>query len=139
MHIGHLRSTIIGDSICRIYRYLGYHVIGDNHIGDWGTQFGKLIIGYRKWLDQDAYKKNAIEELERVYVKFSQESEEHPELEEEARLELKIARWDEETTIFGKSLFRYLWKNMRNYIQDWTFILTLSMENLSIILLCRKW
>ena len=89
MHIGHLRSTIIGDSICRIYRYLGYHVIGDNHIGDWGTQFGKLIIGYRKWLDQDAYKKNAIEELERVYVKFSQESEEHPELEEEARLELK--------------------------------------------------
>lgn len=89
MHIGHLRSTIIGDSICRIYRYLGYHVIGDNHIGDWGTQFGKLIIGYRKWLDQDAYKKNAIEELERVYVKFSQESEEHPKLEEEARLELK--------------------------------------------------
>src|SRR3712207_5795504 len=89
MHIGHLRSTIIGDSICRIYRYLGYHVIGDNHIGDWGTQFGKLIIGYRKWLNQDAYKKNAIEELERVYVKFSQESEEHPELEEEARLELK--------------------------------------------------
>src|SRR3712207_5264820 len=60
MHIGHLRSTIIGDSICRIYRYLGYHVIGDNHIGDWGTQFGKLIIGYRKWLNQDAYKKNEI-------------------------------------------------------------------------------
>lgn len=96
MHIGHLRSTIIGDSICRIYRYLGYHVIGDNHIGDWGTQFGKLIIGYRKWLDQDAYKKNAIEELERVYVKFSQESEEHPELEEEARLELKKLQDEDE-------------------------------------------
>lgn len=89
MHIGHLRSTIIGDSICRIYRYLGYHVVGDNHIGDWGTQFGKLIIGYHKWLDQAAYEKNAIEELERVYVKFSQEAEEHPELEEEARQELK--------------------------------------------------
>lgn len=43
MHIGHLRSTIIGDSITRIYKYLGYHMIADNHIGDWGTQFGKLI------------------------------------------------------------------------------------------------
>ncbi len=50
MHIGHLRSTIIGESVCRIYRYLGYDVVADNHIGDWGTQFGKLIVGYRKWL-----------------------------------------------------------------------------------------
>lgn len=89
MHIGHLRSTIIGDAIARIYRFLGYHVVADNHIGDWGTQFGKLIIGYRKWLDRKAYEENPIEELERVYVKFSQESEDHPELEEEARLELK--------------------------------------------------
>ncbi|MGF6906773.1 arginine--tRNA ligase [Fusobacterium sp. PH5-44] len=89
MHIGHLRSTIIGDSICRIYRYLGYNVVADNHIGDWGTQFGKLIIGYRKWLNQDDYKKNAIEELERVYVKFAEESKGNPALEEEARLELK--------------------------------------------------
>ena len=89
MHIGHLRSTIIGDSVCRIYRYLGYHVVGDNHIGDWGTQFGKLIVGYHKWLDQKAYEKNPIEELERIYLKFSQEAEEHPELEDEARHELK--------------------------------------------------
>ena len=89
MHIGHLRSTIIGDSIARIYRYLGYHVVADNHIGDWGTQFGKLIIGYRRWLDRKAYEENPIEELERVYVEFSKESETHPELEEEARLELK--------------------------------------------------
>lgn len=107
MHIGHLRSTIIGDSICRIYRYLGYHVIGDNHIGDWGTQFGKLIIGYHKWLNQDAYKKNAIEELERVYVKFSQESEDHPELEEEARLELKkLQDGDEENYKLWKEFIR---------------------------------
>ena len=89
MHIGHLRSTIIGDSVCRIYRYLGYHVIGDNHIGDWGTQFGKLIVGYHKWLDQKAYEENPIEELERIYLKFSQEAEGHPELEDEARHELK--------------------------------------------------
>ncbi|EHO80844.1 arginine--tRNA ligase [Fusobacterium ulcerans] len=89
MHIGHLRSTIIGDSIRRIYKYLGYHIVADNHIGDWGTQFGKLIIGYRRWLNKEAYKENPIEELERVYVEFSKLSETEPELEEEARLELK--------------------------------------------------
>ncbi|MEG1337520.1 arginine--tRNA ligase [Cetobacterium sp.] len=89
MHIGHLRSTIIGDSIKRMYKFLGYNVVADNHIGDWGTQFGKLIIGYRNWLNQDAYKENAIEELERVYVEFTKQSEEHPELEDQAREELK--------------------------------------------------
>lgn len=89
MHIGHLRSTIIGDSIKRMYRFLGYNVVADNHIGDWGTQFGKLIVGYRKWLNQEAYKANPIEELERVYVEFSKASEDHPELEDEAREELK--------------------------------------------------
>ena len=89
MHIGHLRSTIIGDSIKRMYKYLGYNVVADNHIGDWGTQFGKLIIGYRNWLNQEAYKENAIEELERVYVEFTKQSEENPELEDQAREELK--------------------------------------------------
>lgn len=89
MHIGHLRSTIIGDSIKRMYKYLGYNVVADNHIGDWGTQFGKLIIGYRNWLNQEAYKENAIEELERVYVEFTRQSEENPELEDQAREELK--------------------------------------------------
>lgn len=89
MHIGHLRSTIIGDSIKRIFKFLGYTTVSDNHIGDWGTQFGKLIIGYNSWLDKEAYEKNPIEELERVYVKFAQESESHPELEDQARAELK--------------------------------------------------
>jgi len=58
MHIGHLRSTIIGDAVKRLYNFLGYHTVADNHIGDWGTQFGKLIIGYRKWLNKEAYEKN---------------------------------------------------------------------------------
>ncbi|MCK4956347.1 MAG: arginine--tRNA ligase, partial [Candidatus Cloacimonetes bacterium] len=89
MHIGHLRSTVIGDSIKRIFKYLGYNVVADNHIGDWGTQFGKLIIGYRNWLDEAKYKENAIEELERIYVKFAQEAEENPELNDLARKELK--------------------------------------------------
>ena len=89
MHIGHLRSTIIGDSVKRLCNFLGYHTVADNHIGDWGTQFGKLIIGYRKWLDKEAYEKNPIEELERVYVEFSKESENDPSLDDLAREELK--------------------------------------------------
>jgi arginyl-tRNA synthetase len=89
MHIGHLRSTVIGDAIKRIYWYLGYDVIADNHIGDWGTQFGKLIIGYRNWLDEEKYKENPIEELERIYVKFANEAEKNEELNNQAREELK--------------------------------------------------
>ena len=89
MHIGHLRSTIIGDAVKRLYNFLGYHTVADNHIGDWGTQFGKLIIGYRKWIDKEAYEKNPIEELERVYVEFSKESENDPSLDDLAREELK--------------------------------------------------
>ena len=103
MHIGHLRSTIIGESISRIYKYLGYNVVADNHIGDWGTQFGKLIVGYRKWLNQEAYKTNPIEELERVYVKFSDEADENPALEDEARAELKkLQDGEEENTKLWK-------------------------------------
>ena len=89
MHIGHLRSTIIGDAVKRLYNFLGYHTVADNHIGDWGTQFGKLIIGYRKWLNKEAYEKSPIEELERVYVEFSKESENDPTLDDMAREELK--------------------------------------------------
>jgi arginyl-tRNA synthetase len=89
MHIGHLRSTVIGDAIKRIYKFLGYKVIGDNHLGDWGTQFGKLIVGYRKWLNRADYEKSPIGELERIYVEFERRTEAEPELAEEARQELK--------------------------------------------------
>lgn len=107
MHIGHLRSTIIGDSIKRIYDYLGYHTVSDNHIGDWGTQFGKLIIGYRKWLNIEAYKENAIEELERVYVEFSRAAEEDPSLEDLAREELKkLQDGDEENNRLWKEFIQ---------------------------------
>ncbi|MGL4533471.1 MAG: arginine--tRNA ligase [Fusobacteriaceae bacterium] len=107
MHIGHLRSTIIGDSIKRIYNYLGYKTVADNHIGDWGTQFGKLIIGYRNWLNKEAYKENAIEELERVYVEFTRVSEGNPEMENEARAELKkLQDGDEENTRLWKEFIK---------------------------------
>lgn len=89
MHIGHLRSTIIGDSIKRIMKFTGFEILADNHIGDWGTQFGKLIVGYDRWLDQKNYEEDPIEELERIYVKFSEESKNDPELESIAREELR--------------------------------------------------
>lgn len=115
MHIGHLRSTIIGDSVKRIYNYLGYETVADNHIGDWGTQFGKLIVGYRNWLNKESYEKNPIEELERVYVEFSNRAKGDeeagiapmPELEEEARQELKkLQDGDEENTRLWKEFIK---------------------------------
>ena len=89
MHIGHLRSTIIGDSIKRILQFLGFHTLADNHIGDWGTQFGKLIVAYKNWLNKRAYEEDPIGELERIYVLFSDETKKNPALEDEAREELK--------------------------------------------------
>ena len=70
MHIAHIRSTIIGDAIKRVLRAVGYNVIADNHLGDWGTQFGKLIVAYRKWLDEKAFSENPVVELLRLYIKF---------------------------------------------------------------------
>lgn len=67
MHVGHLRSTVIGNALYRMLRFQGHNVISDNHLGDWGTQFGMIIYGYRNFLDKDAYVKNPVEELSRVY------------------------------------------------------------------------
>jgi arginyl-tRNA synthetase len=68
MHIGHIRSTVIGNAIDRLYRFLGYDVIADNHLGDWGTQFGLMLVGYREFLNEEALAKAPVEELERIYV-----------------------------------------------------------------------
>lgn len=84
-HIGHLCSTAIGSSLSRIYKFLGYNVQNLNHIGDWGTQFGKLISAYHRWGNREIIEKDPINELLKIYVKFHQEAKEHPELEDEAR------------------------------------------------------
>jgi arginyl-tRNA synthetase len=67
MHVGHLRSTVIGDALARIYRFLGHRVIGDNHIGDWGTQFGMILYGYKHLLDRPAFEREPVAELARLY------------------------------------------------------------------------
>jgi arginyl-tRNA synthetase len=73
MHLGHIRSTILGDALQRTLRAVGYEVVGDNHIGDWGTQFGMLIVAWNKWLDAKAFAANPVAELVRLYRKFKTE------------------------------------------------------------------
>ena len=84
-HVGHLRSTVIGSALYRIFEMLGYKSVGVNHLGDWGTQFGKLICAYLKWGSKEAVEKEGIQELMRIYVKFHEEAEKDPSLEDEAR------------------------------------------------------
>ncbi len=83
--IGHLSTTIMGDALYRVFSFLGYRAISDNHIGDWGTQFGKLMYAYKKWGDKTNVEKNPIEELLALYVRFHKEAELDPKLDEEAR------------------------------------------------------
>lgn len=73
-HVGHLRTTVIGNSLYKIYQKLGYNVVRINHLGDWGTQFGKLIVAYKLWSSEDKVKEKGIEELLRIYIKFNDES-----------------------------------------------------------------
>lgn len=84
-HVGHLRTTVIGNSLYKIHQKLGYEVWRINHLGDWGTQFGKLIVAYKLWSSPEQVKEKGIEELMRIYVKFNDESEHNPKLIEEAR------------------------------------------------------
>ena len=84
-HIGHLSTTAIGSSLYKIFTALGYKVVGINHLGDYGTQFGKMIVAYKLWGDYDKVQKEGVAELQRLYVKFHQEEALHPELTEQAR------------------------------------------------------
>ena len=103
MHIGHIRSTIIGNAIDRLHRFLGYHVVADNHIGDWGTQFGIIIMGYRHFLDKAALEEAPVEELERVYVKSYEKSREDKEWLTQCRQELvKLQSGDPDNTALWK-------------------------------------
>lgn len=83
--IGHLRSTMIGNSLKLIYKKCGYNTTSINYLGDWGTQFGKMIVAYKKWGNKDQILANPIEELTKLYVKFHVEAETNPSLEDEAR------------------------------------------------------
>lgn len=93
MHVGHIRSTVIGDALCRTLRFLGHRVISDNHLGDWGTQFGMIIYGFKHFRDPDGYARQPVEELGRLYrlvnrlVDYQLAKEELPQLEERVQAE----------------------------------------------------
>jgi arginyl-tRNA synthetase len=89
MNVGHLRSTLIGRSLADIFRFQGYKVIADNHLGDWGTQFGALIVAYKKWGDKREFNKNPIAHLVKLYIRFHREPEKHNRLLALAREETK--------------------------------------------------
>lgn len=107
MHVGHIRSTGIGDALQRVLRLLGHRVITDNHIGDWGTQFGKLLLGWKQALDQAALERDAIAELERLYKVINAECDANPARLEEAKQELvKLQAGDADNLAIWKEMIR---------------------------------
>ena len=109
-HIGHLSTTVIGNSLYRIYGFLGYKPVGINHLGDWGTQFGKLITAYKKWGSKEDIEKNAINAMLELYVRFHDEAERDESLNDEGRAwfkkiedgdteALEIFNWFKELTL----------------------------------------
>ncbi|MGH4052567.1 MAG: arginine--tRNA ligase [Clostridium sp.] len=88
-HVGHLFTTVIGSSLYKILSFEGYNCTGINHLGDWGTQFGKLIYAYKNWVDEEALAKEPIKELLRIYVKFHDEADIDPTLNEQAKIYFK--------------------------------------------------
>ena len=109
-HLGHLSTTMLGHSLKRIYDFLGYTTVGINHLGDWGTQFGKMVCAYKLWGTPEEVEKGGVDELVRLYVKFHEEAEKDPALEDQGRAwfkkiedgdaeALEIFNWFKEITL----------------------------------------
>ena len=109
-HIGHLSTTMIGAALYRLYGFFGYHTVGVNHLGDWGTQFGKMIAAYKRWGDRETVLKGGVDEMVKLYVRFNTEAKENPALNDEGRAwfkaiedgnaeALEIFNWFKEVTL----------------------------------------
>ncbi len=127
MHVGHIRSTIIGDALAKTFSFLGHRVVTDNHVGDWGTQFGMLIVGYRTVLDHAAYERDPIAELERVYKTIQAQTKADPAVGQQAREELaklqkgdadNLALWKEFTTV-SRSVFERVYGRLHVQFDHW--------------------
>ena len=88
-HIGHLSTTMIGNSLYRLHKFFGWRAVGVNHLGDWGTQFGKMIAAYKRWGDHDTVASGGVDEMVKLYVRFNQEAEQDPALNDEGRMWFK--------------------------------------------------
>ena len=111
-HIGHLRSTVIGGALYKIYNFLGYNSVGINYLGDWGLQFGKVMAGYDMWKDEYDFTQNEIQSILKIYIRFNQEEKENPELTEKAR-----------------EYFKRLEEGNQKEIETWQWIRKISLEN----------
>ena len=111
-HIGHLRSTVIGGALYKIYNFVGYNSVGINYLGDWGLQFGKVMAGYDMWKDEYDFEKSEIQALLKIYVRFNQEEKDNPELTEKAR-----------------EYFKRLEDGNEKEVEMWKWIRTTSLEN----------
>ena len=111
-HIGHLRSTVIGGALYKIYNFLGYNSVGINYLGDWGLQFGKVMAGYDMWKDEYDFSQSEIQAILKIYVRFCQEEKEKPELTEMAR-----------------EYFKRLEDGEEKEVKTWKWIRRISLEN----------
>lgn len=111
-HIGHLRSTVIGGALYKIYNFLGYHSVGINYLGDWGLQFGKVMAGYDMWREEYDFTQNEIQSILKIYIRFNQEEKDNPELTEKAR-----------------EYFKRLEEGNPKEVETWEWIRKISLEN----------
>ncbi len=111
-HIGHLRSTVIGGALYKIYNFLGYNSVGINYLGDWGLQFGKVMAGYDMWKDEYDFSQSEIQAILKIYVRFCQEEKEKPEFTELAR-----------------EYFKRLEDGEEKEVETWKWIRRISLEN----------
>ncbi|MCX7712194.1 MAG: arginine--tRNA ligase [Chthoniobacterales bacterium] len=110
MHVGHIRSTILGDSLARIARFLGHEVITDNHLGDWGTQFGKVIYGWKKMLNREALEREPVAELLRLYREVNALEERDAEVARGVREELvRLQKGEEENLAIWRQVVELTW------------------------------
>lgn len=111
-HIGHLRSTVIGGALYKIYNFLGYNSVGINYLGDWGLQFGKVMAGYDMWKDEYDFSQSEIQAILKIYIRFNQEEKEKPELTDKAR-----------------EYFKRLEDGSQKEVETWKWIRKISLEN----------
>ncbi|MBR2635325.1 MAG: arginine--tRNA ligase [Clostridia bacterium] len=119
-HIGHLGTTIIGNSIKLIHRFCGFDTVGINYLGDWGTQYGKLVISFKKWGSEEAVRKEGIEELNRLYVLFGTEAEKDPSLNDQARHEFSLLESGDPENIRLWKLFKEI--SLREYMKTYELL-----------------
>ncbi len=119
-HIGHLGTTIIGNSIKLIHQFSGYNTVGINYLGDWGTQYGKLVVSFKKWGNEEDIRRIGIEELNRLYVLFGTESEKNPELNDEARHEFSLLEAGDEENLRLWRLFKEI--SLKEYMKTYELL-----------------